>query len=279
MASSQKKQFRRCTVFSVSAVGPGIFRLDCSWPGGAPRPGQFFMVKPERSAVFLPRPISAAGWTEDSGGRLSFLVAERGRGTKELAALRPGECIFLSGPLGNCWEDFLPGGKTAEKPVALAAGGIGIAPLLALADALARGTQKESPVSFDFFAGFKAASFGLENLKARSLIIASEDGSEGRRGRIPDFLPAEQYAAVYACGPEAMLRAVRERCGQNVPCYVSMERRMACGVGACLGCTVHTAEGNRRCCADGPIFPAEKIFSQPAVSFDGPIFAAEKILP
>jgi NAD(P)H-flavin reductase len=210
------------------------------------------MVRPERSAVFLPRPISVAGCQT---GTLSFLVAERGRGTKELAALGPGEGIRLSGPLGNGWEDFLPPEKTEpEKPLALAGGGAGIAPLLALAEELNRRAR-----SFDFYAGFKTGSFGLENLKARSLIVASEDGSGGSRGLIPEFLRAEHYAAVYACGPEGMLRALGERCGE-VPCYVSMERRMACGVGACLGCTVHTAGGNRRCCADGPIFPFKEVF-------------------
>jgi NAD(P)H-flavin reductase len=229
------------------------------------------MVKPEGSAVFLPRPISAAGWKADSR-TVSFLIAERGRGTRELAALRPGERIRLLGPLGNGWEDFLPRKTEPEKPLALAGGGAGIAPLLALAEELNRRMRV-----FDFFAGFKSRSFGLENLTARSLIIASEDGSEGSTGRIPDFLPVTQYAAVYACGPEAMLRALGERCGRQVPCYVSMERRMACGVGACLGCTVRTAGGNRRCCADGPIFPIEKIFPVPAVSLDGPIFPIEEV--
>jgi NAD(P)H-flavin reductase len=249
------KQYRSCEVLSVRSAAPGVFHLDCAWPGGVPGAGQFFMVRPERSAVFLPRPISVSGW--QAGSRtLSCLVAERGRGTKELAALRPGERIRLSGPLGNSWENFLPRKKPEpEKPLALAGGGAGIAPLLALADELNHRTQ-----TFDFFAGFKTRSFGLENLKARSLIVVSEDGSGGRKGLMPEFLWPEHYAAVYACGPEAMLRALGERCGE-IPCYVSMERRMACGVGACLGCTVHAAGGNRRCCADGPIFPVKEVFA------------------
>ncbi|MDR1306731.1 MAG: dihydroorotate dehydrogenase electron transfer subunit [Treponema sp.] len=254
MVSPRTKQYLLCEVLSVRSAAPGVFHLDCAWPGGAPGAGQFFMVKPGRSAVFLPRPLSVSGWR--AGSRtLSFLVAERGRGTRELAGLRPGERIRLAGPLGNGWEDFLPPEKAEpEKPLALAGGGAGIAPLLALADELSRRTR-----AFDFFAGFKTRSFGLENLKARSLIVASEDGSEGRKGLIPEFLRAERYAAVYACGPEGMLWALGERCGE-VPCYVSMERRMACGVGACLGCTVQAAGGNRRCCADGPVFPAKEVF-------------------
>jgi NAD(P)H-flavin reductase len=92
------------------------------------------------------------------------------------------------------------------------------------------------------------------------VIVASEDGSEGKKGRIPDFLDPAEYAAVCACGPSAMLKAVAARsAAANVPCFVSIERRMACGVGACLGCTVKTKNGNRRCCADGPVFPAGEI--------------------
>jgi NAD(P)H-flavin reductase len=97
--------------------------------------------------------------------------------------------------------------------------------------------------------------------RARERVIATEDGTMGHTGRIPEFLDPSGYAAVYACGPEPMLRAVAVSAKQaGVPCFVSLERHMACGVGACLGCTVRTARGNRRCCADGPIFNAEEVF-------------------
>jgi NAD(P)H-flavin reductase len=134
-------------------------------------------------------------------------------------------------------------------------GGIGIAPLAALGDELGGG--------FDLYAGFKSGSYGLEPLRERAdtLVIASEDGAEGRWGRVPDFVDYPRCSRVFACGPLPMLRAVAERCGAaGVPCYISMEASMACGVGACLGCTLKTVKGNRRCCADGPIFRAEEIF-------------------
>jgi NAD(P)H-flavin reductase len=242
------------------------------------------MLKPELSGVFLPRPISAALWEAPSGGlrgqragtgRLGFFIALRGRGTAELARLKRGGGITLWGPLGNSWKDFPPlnGGNQAAaqgvpgqglKPLALIGGGIGAAPLLALAAEL-------PPLSFDFLAGFRypvsgtdeKTVFGLKEIKARTLIIAAEKGGGKtvRRGRIPDFLEAAEYSAVFACGPEAMLAAAAAACkAAAVPCYVSLERRMACGVGACLGCTVETRRGSRRCCADGPIFPAEEIY-------------------
>jgi len=264
-------------------------------PGTFSRPGQFFMVKPENSGVFLPRPISAAFW-DPASGTLSFLILRRGKGTEELAALHPGETIELSGPLGNCWEDFLPQadpesavktGAKPDKPCALIGGGIGIAPLLSL--------PLQYPSRFDFYAGFRtltgqeeSALLGPIKPFVNKLVIAVEsprphtktqrhEGTSGiseprpelrasvssceaKKGRIPDFLNPADYAAVCACGPEAMLRAVAEKCAAvGAPCYVSLERRMACGVGACLGCTVATSQGNRRCCADGPIFPASTV--------------------
>jgi NAD(P)H-flavin reductase len=165
--------------------------------------------------------------------------------------MRPGERAELSGPLGNCWAEA--GAGIPDGDVALVAGGIGIAPLAFYAGELG---DRE----FDFYAGFRDASFGLEGIKPRSLTIASEDGSEGLQGRIPDFFSPVGYSVVCACGPEAMLKTVVSICADDgVPCLVSLERRMACGVGACLGCTVKTWKGNSRCCCDGPVFNAQEV--------------------
>jgi NAD(P)H-flavin reductase len=191
------------------------------------------------------------------------MIALRGRGTAELAGLRPGDMVELTGPLGNAWADFLPGEEGGGK-IALCGGGIGIAPLIALA--MERGGN-----GVDFYAGFKTLSskpedreyadfFGHTFFKALKIVLATEDGGRGNAGRIPDFLDPRTYRAVCACGPEPMLKAVWAKCqAAAVPCFISMERRMACGAGACLGCTVKTTRGNKRCCADGPVFPAEEI--------------------
>jgi NAD(P)H-flavin reductase len=182
-----------------------------------------------------------------------------------------GDEAELTGPLGNAWAGF-PANHSDEKKVpALVGGGIGAAPLLALARELSENAACAGGVCrFDFYAGFREG-FAYEELleeafAARKLVLSFEGGSFAadsasvHRGRIPDFVDPAEYSAVYACGPEPMLRALAARCrAAAVPCYVSMERRMACGVGACLGCTVETRGGNRRCCADGPIFPAEEI--------------------
>ena len=289
-----------CELIYNDFISKDIFRLVFVWPEAVqeklaePKAGQFFMIKPERSAVFLGRPISVANWHSAvknnniirkkirsnkspyqkylaekylESDTVTFLIARRGRGTMELAAMRTGEEAELTGPLGNAWEDFLPpvAGKAGQGtgPVALIGGGIGLAPLSAL-------VCEESPgYTFDLYAGFRTgfksteeqfALLGMAFSGAKNIIFATEDGKAGLKGRIPDFLEPEKYAAVCACGPEPMLKAVAAKCkAASVPCFVSLERRMACGVGACLGCTVKTVSGNRRCCADGPIFNAQEL--------------------
>jgi NAD(P)H-flavin reductase len=253
------KQSIFCELIKNDSINKEIFRLDFMWPGSKPRAGQFFMIKPKRSVVFLGRPISLANIESNT---VRFLIARRGKGTLELAAMRSGDEAELTGPLGNAWADFLATVENGRaKPVALIGGGIGIAPLQAL---LCEGLKYH----FNFYAGFKndlkteekSALLGAAYLEANNMIIATENGKDGRKGLIPDFLEPEKYAAVCACGPEAMLKVVAAKCkAARVPCFISMEKRMACGVGACLGCTVRTVNGNRRCCADGPIFKAEEV--------------------
>ena len=253
--SPAKRTFVCECISSVFVAGDTVSQ-EFLWPGPAPQGGQFFLIKPRRTGIYLGRPISAAGWKPggSAGSILRFLVARRGRGSRELVDLRPGEEAELSGPLGNCWAQA----EIPPGPVALVGGGIGIAPLLAFVPEL-------DARPFDFYAGFRTGSFGLENIEARppgprSLIIATEDGSRGMKGFITDFFAPSGYSGVFACGPEPMLRVVGDACiACGVPCFISMEKHMACGVGACLGCTVKTTLGNRRCCADGPIFKAEEV--------------------
>jgi NAD(P)H-flavin reductase len=258
------KQSIYCKLLDSRSVAGELFSLEFDWTGTVPRAGQFFMIKPRRSSVFLGRPLSIAfrKTTKNPGViSLGFLVARRGRGTEELVQMEIGEAAELTGPLGNGWAAFLPPKNKGKQKIALIGGGAGIAPLASLAKEL-------TGYRFDFYAGFKKNYSGLRELlsagnNTAKLVIAAEEEADDNvlKGRIPDFLDTPQYSAVFACGPEAMLRTTAERCKRaDVPCFVSLERRMACGTGACLGCTVETLHGNKRCCADGPVFPAEEVF-------------------
>ncbi|MDR0719824.1 MAG: dihydroorotate dehydrogenase electron transfer subunit [Treponema sp.] len=253
------KRFYRCECIDQKRPANEITGLEFLWPGPKPEGGQFFMVRAERSGVFLGRPLSAASFKpgpEGGPGVLGFLVLDKGQGTHELCSLRPGETAEISGPLGNSWAAAAAG--IPEGVAAFISGGVGVAPL-----ALYASEPGKRP--FDFYAGFKSKPYGVEGVKSRSLIIAAEDGEGGLKGRIPDFFSPVGYSVVFSCGPEAMLKTVAAVCEEaGVPCFVSLERRMACGAGACLGCTVKTwdannARQNSRCCADGPIFAANTV--------------------
>jgi len=264
------KEFLRCELKENQRINPETYRMSFSWQGPAPRAGQFFMIKPERSRVFLGRPISAAAWNP-STETVEFLIARLGAGTIDITDMFPSEYAELTGPLGNTWLDCLPDTRsrsTKKKTAALIGGGLGIAPLQAFAGELPE-------FDFDFYAGFKTGfatpaerrgilgvvtNAGTGLMQYNKLFIATEDGSEGWQGLITDFFEPKNYTAVFACGPLPMLNAIARKCvSARVHCFVSMEQYMACGVGACLGCTINTTHGNRRCCADGPIFPAEEL--------------------
>ena len=246
-----------CELADNHHINSEFFILHFNWEGHAPRAGQFFMLKHLRGSVFLPRPISVFEYNAEQR-LLKFLIAKRGKGTEELSQLQTGEKVQLTGPLGNAWADFLPeSGKAA-----LVGGSAGLSPLAAL-------VAERPEYFFHFFAGFKQGFREKEEenavlgcaVNAKKIVIAAEDGRNALGGRITDFLfEPENYDILFACGPLAMLRALKKKCEQKrVPCFLSLESRLACGVGACLGCTIKTVKGNRRCCADGPIFPSGEI--------------------
>jgi NAD(P)H-flavin reductase len=257
MRSANNMESLACGLAENTPVCDGVFSLEFAWNGPAPKAGQFFMVKPLRCSFFLARPLSVMEW-KGASRTVKFLIALRGKGTEELSLMRAGEEAQLTGPLGNAWADFLP----VEGKTALIGGGVGIAPLAAL-------VAEKPDYGFHFYAGFKrgfcdkrerAAMLGAA-LNVEKLIIAAEDGKNAPQGLIVDFVDWDaEYSSLFACGPEPMLQAVKVRSDEaGIPCFLSLENRFACGLGACLGCTVHTVNGNRRCCADGPVFAAREL--------------------
>jgi len=148
------------------------------------------------------------------------------------------------------------------KKACIIGGGIGIAPVAGFAETIPSG-------SYDFYASFKSGSYGIDYIHPELLIVTTDDGSRGIHGMLPAALTAEtlrsgNYGTVYACGPAPMLAYVKKISEEaGVPCWISMETHMACGMGVCLGCTIATTEGNKRCCKDGPVFNSS-ILSFPA---------------
>lgn len=213
-------------------------------------PGQFVDIL--LPGKFLRRPVSVCNWTEN---RLLLLVKEAGEGTKELVRLpQEMELDILTG-LGSGF-DYAP--ETVGPNPVLAGGGIGIAPLYGLAKRMKAAGQnptvilgfrsKEDAVYVDEF-----AALGVP------VVIATEDGSLGTKGFVTDGLNAmPECSYVLACGPTPMLKAVHSL-PQLTGGQFSFEARMACGFGACVGCTIQTANGPKRVCKDGPVFRKEEI--------------------
>lgn len=216
----------------------------------SPVPGQFYMLHAVRSDVLLGRPISVfhSEVCADGSVEVWFLILVKGKGTKELTSLRKDDEIRLLGPCGNKFP--LP---ASDKKICIIGGGIGVAPVAGFAESL-------PAKSYDFIASFKSGSYGLEKIQPDNLIITTDDGSVGVHGMLSaaltvDYLKSNNYDAVYACGPTPMLAYIQKTCAASgVKCWLSMEAHMACGVGVCLGCTIDTTEGKKRCCKDGPVF-------------------------
>jgi NAD(P)H-flavin reductase len=254
MANNSKSLM--CELAENIKVNNEIFIQSFYWDGAPPKAGQFFMLKPERASVFLCRPISIFKY-DKSRNLIKFLIAKKGQGTEELSRMRPGERARLTGPLGNTFSEFL----SEKERIALVGGSAGVAPLAAL-------IAENEDCQFHFYAGFKNGFEKKEEetavlgsaVNARKLVVTAEDGKNAIKGLIIDVFTPEDYDLIFACGSTPMIKAVKEKVlNKNVPLFVSMESRMACGTGACLGCTIRFKNGNKRCCADGPIFPAGDI--------------------
>lgn len=223
--------------------------------GSAALPGQFTMVRGAEwgEAPLLPRPMSylTAGHTP------SILIKVIGEGTLRMGRAEPGEPFTLLGPLGQPWRSPSPG-----RRVVLVAGGVGVAPLLFLARALAEAGE---PKPLAIYGGRSARDLPLDDElgELTELHTTTEDGSRGTRGRVTDILgevlgPDRE---VFTCGPDRMMAKVAELCAaRDVPCEASLETPMACGYGVCLGCPVPTTDGAYLyACTQGPCVDARRV--------------------
>jgi len=235
------------------AEGVGLLVLHAPYVALHVRPGQFIHLRvTDEVDPLLRRPFSVH---RVSAQRIEILYQVLGRGTRVLSLVETGDTLDLIGPLGTGWsipEDM--------SHALLVAGGLGVAPLGFLAEALAeRGVAAVAAYGAPT-AERLAGRVPLE-VSVRKIEVATDDGSEGERGFVTALserlLAEEHFDRVYVCGPEAVERIVSMQAREaGVPCEVSLERLMACGVGACLSCVVRTTEGVRRACVDGPVFDA-----------------------
>jgi dihydroorotate dehydrogenase electron transfer subunit len=242
-------------VTSNKEILPGAYLLWLATPRIAreAKPGQFVMVR--CGEYPLPRPFSIHKVNEKGEIALFFAALKDGKGTQWLAACKAGDELSLVGPLGNGFQV-----ATESRRLLLVAGGMGIAPLLFLAEEpLKRGI----PVDLLYGAAFKNPNMAdYCNRKGIKLFEATEDGSAGYHGLVTDLIPEHTGGVdqVFACGPAPMYRAMARLPElKNIPVQVSLEVRMACGLGACLGCTIGTKSGLKRVCKDGPVFNLNEI--------------------
>ncbi len=236
--------YAKSKVISNEKIVPGIYKMVVE-DYNSVKPGQFYMLKLEGKTL-LPRPISICEKNEDT---ITFLYAVVGKGTEEYIKLRKGDYINLIGPLGNGFNVYENLGR-----VALVSGGIGTAPMLEVAKKL---REYNNSSKLDLYAGFRDDTYLVEDINkyADHAYISTNSGKYGHKGFITDILNVENYDTVLCCGPEIMMKKVVDMCKEkNVKIYVSMEKHMACGVGACLVCTCKTKDGNKRTCKDGPVF-------------------------
>lgn len=238
--------------------------------GREPAAGQFYMLAAESGwggeggRPYLARAFSVADAGREEGGvRLDFLVQGVGPGTSRLAALASGEGLWIHGPLGKPFSAPREVALNAAGAI-LVGGGIGVAPL-----AIWRRQLLAAGIPARALLGFRdrANSGGLDLFDCSEVRLASEDGHTGHRGFVTDLLAVllegddAASAAIYACGPPAMLEAVRGMCAERgVSCELAMEAPMACGFGACFGCAIPLAEGGfMRLCVDGPVVRGDQI--------------------
>ena len=256
------KQKEQALVVSQEQLADGIFSMWIQTKAAdTAKPGQFISMYTNDGSKLLPRPISICEIDAVNGClRVVYRVTGENTGTEQFSKLEAGDTIPVVGPLGNGF----PYEKAAGKKVFLMGGGIGVPPILELAKQME--CEKKQIV-----VGYRdAQTFLKEEFEQNGEVyISTEDGSVGTKGNVMDAIRENALDAdiIYACGPTPMLRAIKAYAEENnIECYISLEERMACGIGACLACVCkskekdhHSNVNNKRICKDGPVFLSTEV--------------------
>ena len=257
----------KCKVVSHEETGPGYRYLVLEAPKMAAelQPGQFVHVRvPALETSALRRPFSVF---DAEGGKVTILYKTVGRGTAALNAVKPGDELSVLGPLGHGFP------QKCEGIPLLVGGGYGVAPLHFLAKRMVKSPASgKGSASPHLFVGGRTKEdlLALDRFRALGVAVftATNDGSAGVKGLVTDPLDDElvkirergEKFELFACGPDPMLKAVAMRAtGTGSKGWISMDRHMVCGVGACYACIQKTVRGNSRCCIEGPVFAAEDL--------------------
>lgn len=248
------------TVISQEMIATDIYSLwlDAKEIAEQAKAGQFISLYCNDKSRVLPRPISICEIDKEKGAlRIVYRIA--GKGTDEFSKMQAGDKIEIMGPMGNGF----PLDKATGKRIFLMGGGIGVPPMVQ--------TAKDVDADVTVIAGYRNSEIFLkEELEANGkLVVATEDGSVGTKGNVMDAIRENKLEAdvIFACGPTPMLRAIKNYAEENeILCYISMEEKMACGVGACLACVCkskevdsHSHVHNKRVCKDGPVFLSTEV--------------------
>lgn len=248
------------TVLQQETVAPDIRRLTVQWqdPRHEPHAGQFYMLRAwaADATPILSRPISVNDFDNQTGA-LTFLYQLKGEGTHKIAALQPGQTLTVTGPCGNGFDAAAL--AASHQRIAVVGGGIGTAPMYQLTRELAAGGVKP-----DVFFGFRDKPYCMEEYRSIAGIVkvSTDTGAVGFHGFVTQLYDPADYDVVLVCGPTVMMRNAARLCAEKgTPCFVSLEKKMACGIGACLGCTCETRSGEgKSVCKNGPVFDAAEVF-------------------
>ncbi len=254
---NSKKKVVEAAVKDNSEIAQGIYALSFEQKeiAALTKPGQFVNIYCKSQALLLPRPISICEVDAESG-LVKIVYAVVGKGTKELAEIKAGDTVKVLGPLGNGFRLD----PSVDQSI-LVSGGVGTPPMIELA--------KRLPGKITAYVGFRSEPYLIEELQKYATVhIATDDGAAGFKGNVIELMNKHEASAqmIYSCGPKPMLKALKAWSEKNgVPAQLSLEERMGCGVGSCVGCVVRIKDDSpqgwtyKKVCKDGPVFDSEEV--------------------